>query len=55
MYLFGQCIVWKSVCWLQYIRVDFQFLGKMRLNSKVGEENFTKSLQLVRMGTIDSV
>ena len=55
MYLFGQCIVWKSVFWWQYICMDFKFSVKLWLNSKFGEENFTKSLQLARMGTMDSV
>ena len=54
MYLFGQCVVWKSMVW-QYIRMDFEFSVKIRLNFKVGEENFTKSLQLARMGTMDSI
>ena len=35
--------------------MDFKFSVKIRLNSKVGKENFTKSLQLARMGTMDSV
>ena len=35
--------------------MDFKFSVTMRLNSKAGEENFTKSLQLLRMGTMNSV